>query len=227
MNWHPFAETFPMLEGEEWEAFKASINKTKGNEQKVYFRKLSDGSREGLDGRNRFRACEQLAIKCNMEEVFLKDDEVKDFIIRKNILRRHLEPYVRRELVQSLRSDGKSERQIAKTLNVPKSTVHDDVEAINNSETESVARNRATEEKPSIVTGTDGKQYDAKKPAKPKQGKPVFDDGKITEHIRKFVQLIDERAKAYGKTEAFKDCEKKLEAVAASWNRWRLEKEKK
>lgn len=232
MRWHPFAERFPMLEGDEWESFKASINKTKGNELKVYFRKLPDGSKQGLDGRNRFRACEQLSIKCAMEEVFIPDDEVKDFIIRKNIYRRHLEPYVRRDLVQDLRSDGKSERQISMALKVPKTTVHRDIETINNgtsNDNETRGPNGPPVESkplPSIVTGIDGKQYDAKKAKQPKPGKPKFDDAKITEHIRKFVQLIDDRAKAYGKTAAFKDMETKLEAVANSWKRWRLEKEK-
>ena len=52
MDFHPFAERFPLIQGDEWEAFKASVRHTKGNEEAVTYR-MADGKKQGLDGRNR------------------------------------------------------------------------------------------------------------------------------------------------------------------------------
>ena len=129
MKWHPFAEQFPYLEGQEWDDFLASINKTKGNELKVYFRTVN-GIKEGLDGRNRWRACDKLNLHCNMEEVFLDDAEAIDFIIRRNIKRRHITPEVRQSIVATLTNQGKSQRQIAATIGSSKATVQRDQQAV-------------------------------------------------------------------------------------------------
>lgn len=128
MEWHPFAERFPLLEGEEWKAFKASIKASNGPEVPATYR-MVNGRKQGLDGRNRFKACEELGIECPMQKLFLADEDVKEYILRRNVHRRHLTGEQRRELVAELRADGMSTRAIAGTLGVSKSTVANDLSA--------------------------------------------------------------------------------------------------
>lgn len=130
MKWHPFSERFPLLEGEEWETFKASILRTKGNTVPIICRRLDDGTLQGIDGRNRDRACEELGLQCSMEEKILEDDEVKDFILVRNIHRRHMTRELRQSIVLELRGDGKSTRQIAEALGVSSMTVHRDIQQV-------------------------------------------------------------------------------------------------
>lgn len=170
MKWHPFAEKFPLLEGEEWEAFKASIRETNGPETRVTYRMVK-GEKQGLDGRNRHRACEELGIECPMEKVFLSDDEVKPFIIRRNVRRRHLLSELRLQLVLEMRSEGMSTRRIADAIGVSPSTIRRDLEepsgapigAPEMSEKAEKDENQVTAPN-GKVTGSDGKTYQATKP---------------------------------------------------------------
>lgn len=129
MNWHPFAERFPLLEGDEWEAFKESIAATGGNETPITYR-IVNGKKQYLDGRNRHRACKSLSIECREEAVEVDDEDVKAWIIRRNVHRRHMTRELRRELVAELRADGQSTRKIAETLGASRSTVHRDIEEV-------------------------------------------------------------------------------------------------
>jgi hypothetical protein len=151
MNWHPFAEKFPLLEGEEWSRFKESIARTHGNEEPILYR-VVNGKQEGIDGRNRYRACEELGLPPQLKQIAVDDDEVRDFILRRNVHRRHLTRELRQELVGDLRAEGKSTRQIAQTLGVSQTTVVTDLKA--------GERNRS----PEAVTGRDGKTYPATAP---------------------------------------------------------------
>ncbi len=199
-QWHPFAEKFPLLQGAEWEAFKADIHKTKGPEQKVAYR-LVDGKKQGLDGRNRERACEELGLECRMEPVEVADDDVVDFIVRRNVLRRHMTTELRREIVAELRASGKSTRTIAATIGVSKSTVHSDIEAA-----ESGVQNRTPDS-----SKTQGKAPDDdKKPAS--TGKVTGSDGKTYSATKpKAAKVLCDRCKRVG---AVEDCERCAEARA-------------
>lgn len=127
MKWHPFAEKFPLIQGEEWESFKASIRKTRGNTVAIIYRITTDGEKQGIDGRNRFLACEELCIKPRMEEEIIDDDEVRDYILARNVHRRHMSIELRREIVAELHDEGKSIREIAETIGTSKSTVERDL----------------------------------------------------------------------------------------------------
>jgi hypothetical protein len=59
MEWHPYAESYPLLEGEEYEAFKLDIA-VNGQQEPVKYR-VVEGKKQGLDGRNREGACQDLA----------------------------------------------------------------------------------------------------------------------------------------------------------------------
>jgi len=134
MKWNRFAERFPMLVGEEWKTFKASIAATKGNIEPVVYRMVK-GRREGIDGRNRFLACQDLKLKCKLRQIALRDDEVKAYIIVRNLTRRHLTPEFRQELVAELHADGKTLREIAAVLGISTGTVQRDLGAPNGART--------------------------------------------------------------------------------------------
>lgn len=80
---HPAADIFPMLDGDEYAAFKADIA-THGQRQPICL--MPDGVI--LDGRNRWRACAELGLepKC---ETYHGDDPI-GFVISLNLNRRHL-----------------------------------------------------------------------------------------------------------------------------------------
>ncbi len=150
MKWHPFAEKFPLMVGVDGEQFGASIAKTKGPEIKVLYR-IVNGKKEYVDGRNRVHFSDQLGLPWKEEEVKLSDDEVIDFIIRRNVRRRHLPPTLRQEIVSELRTNGHSTRAIAETVGVSQSTVAKDIKAADSGEYKN---------SPDIkITGKDGKSY--------------------------------------------------------------------
>lgn len=121
---HPHAAKFPMIEGDEYEVFLEDM-KTNGQQQPILFRILDDGTRQGLDGRNRVKACHQLGIPSSEALVRVPDDKVIAFINSLNLYRRHQTIESRNELIWSLRCDGFSIRDIASAVGIGKSVVHD------------------------------------------------------------------------------------------------------
>lgn len=83
VEFHPLADAFPLMEGEEFEQLVADIEKNGQLHPVMRF--------EGkiLDGRNRYRACQRLGMKARQQE-FLGDDPVS-FVISENLARRHMD----------------------------------------------------------------------------------------------------------------------------------------
>jgi N6-adenosine-specific RNA methylase IME4 len=81
MKFHPLADVFPMIEGEDFDDLVADI-KANGLVDAIT---LYEGAI--LDGRNRFRACEQLGIEPTFETY---EGDPLSFVISTNIERRHL-----------------------------------------------------------------------------------------------------------------------------------------
>lgn len=79
---HPFADLFPMIEGDEWEAFKKDIA-ANGVLHKVvlYDDKI-------LDGRNRYKATEELGVDCPFE-LYTGTDPL-GYVVSNNLRHRHL-----------------------------------------------------------------------------------------------------------------------------------------
>ena len=82
LEYHPLANLFPLLEGNQFKKLKHDILHNGKLEPIVLF--------EGkiLDGRNRYRACVDLGLEPKTEE--LESLNAADFVNSKNILRRHL-----------------------------------------------------------------------------------------------------------------------------------------
>lgn len=140
---HPAAELFPMMTPEAREALKEDIREHGQREWAV----LLDGKL--LDGRNRYRACQELSIELECCELEAGTDPIA-YVLSKNLHRRHLTREQRDEVINKLRSMGRTCQQIADAVGVNKATVS------------RVVAN-ATTESPGTITGKDGKQYPAKK----------------------------------------------------------------
>jgi len=200
MEWHPFAAKFPLLEGEEWKAFKESIRKTKGNEVPVVYRMVK-GNKQGVDGRNRERACLELKLECTYEKRFFEDEaEVRDYILRRNVLRRHMSKELRQEIVGELRADGQSTRQIAETLGISKSTVDRNIAHIEDGKLNPTVPNGTVEngngppKSPEIVIGKDGKKRKAK--VKPKTLSEAVNAALAEQEAEQPEPTIEEKIKA-------------------------------
>ena len=82
MNFHPASNLFPLLEGEDFEKFKADIQKNGCLESIIIMDDMI------LDGRNRGRACEELGIQPTIKEICT--DTPVEFVLSMNLHRRHL-----------------------------------------------------------------------------------------------------------------------------------------
>jgi hypothetical protein len=81
---HPVATLFPLLEGEEYEKFKASIQE-QGQLETIKVR-----GDLLIDGRNRLRACLDLGVEPRVEEFTGDDMAAGHYILAANLFRRHL-----------------------------------------------------------------------------------------------------------------------------------------
>jgi hypothetical protein len=120
-EYHPLAELFPLMEGEDLERFAEDIA-TNGQKETV---KLYEG--KILDGRNRYRACKARGLPCRYEN-WGGNGDPWDYVLSLNLHRRHLTQEYRRTLAVELRKQGKSLRQIAETLHEGYGTVHRDLQ---------------------------------------------------------------------------------------------------
>jgi hypothetical protein len=139
VKFHPLADVFPLMEGEEFDALVADI-KANGLREKI---DLYEG--KIVDGRKRYLALQRLGIdpSADPNKYFRKaiyahtiggeiaphergnDDRVRAYVISKNIHRRHLTAEQKRDLIAKLvkAQPEKSDRQIAKTAKVDHKTV--------------------------------------------------------------------------------------------------------
>jgi ParB-like chromosome segregation protein Spo0J len=84
LPYHPFADIFPLMEGEEFDALVADIGANGQCESTtVYQNKI-------LDGRNRYRACRLLGIEPRLTPFVGDDKAARAFVFGKNLHRRHL-----------------------------------------------------------------------------------------------------------------------------------------
>jgi ParB-like chromosome segregation protein Spo0J len=119
VKFHPLADMFGLMEGEEFDALVADIKKN-GQHARIV---LKDGMI--LDGRNRYRACRKLGIEPSFAcEAY--SDQIIDpaaYVISANIRRRHLTAEQKRELIVRFADRTKSDRAIAADMKTNKDTV--------------------------------------------------------------------------------------------------------
>ncbi len=123
-TFHPLAEEYPLLEGDEFRALVESIDRD-GQTMPIYIWRA-----QVIDGRNRYRACQELGIGCKTVDVSgLDESELPDLIERLNLHRRHLSAEWRQQRAAKLRAEGKSYRAIAEELHVSHQTICNDLRA--------------------------------------------------------------------------------------------------
>lgn len=235
MQWHPLALAFPLMEGDEWTAFRDSIKATGGNADDPVIYRMVNGRKQGLDGRLREKACAETGCECHYRKAFIDDDKVAEFIIRKNLRRRHLDKESRQALVQAMRSQGMTQAKIATSLGVSQRTVERDSAAQN----AQLPTNVGNSSLPPTVTGGDGKKYPTKKRSRepgdergaggPHQGKPKigqkkFDWKKLDTAYGNIVRLVDDLAlRAYPdekKSAEYANCKNVLADLLKCLKHW-------
>jgi hypothetical protein len=82
IEFHQLANLFPLMEGEEFEAFVEDIWRHGVREPIVLYQD------QILDGRNRYRACQQAGVKCRFEPY--RGSDPAAYVISLNLKRRHL-----------------------------------------------------------------------------------------------------------------------------------------
>lgn len=89
MKFHPYADIFPLIEGEDFDALVADI-KANGLRQIItlYQGKI-------LDGRNRFLACQKAKVTPKYHKFQGDDDAALAHVVSANVHRRHLTPQQR------------------------------------------------------------------------------------------------------------------------------------
>jgi ParB-like chromosome segregation protein Spo0J len=117
LEFHPLAETFPLMEGEDFKTLKHDIRDNGQREPIVLYQDKI------LDGRNRYLACIDLGLE-PQTKLFTDSDPLR-FVISMNIHRRHLSPDQRRNIIAKLlKTDPtKSNRQIAQEAKADHKTV--------------------------------------------------------------------------------------------------------
>ena len=79
---HPFADVFPILEGDAFQALEKDIE-ARGQQEPIW---VYEG--KILDGRNRYRACQRLGREPKVQD-YVGDDPI-GFVLSANLHRRHL-----------------------------------------------------------------------------------------------------------------------------------------
>lgn len=127
MNIHPVAEIFPRMPATEFAALKSDIA-AHGLREPVW---TKDGAI--IDGRHRWRACEELGVECPVREY--EGADLVAFVVSLNLRRRHLDESQRAMVAASLANLGEgrhsatasieavSQANAAQMLNVSRSAV--------------------------------------------------------------------------------------------------------
>ena len=168
LEFHPFTEIFPLMEGEDFEKFKRDISLNGQCEPIVLYQDKI------LDGRNRYRACMDLGLEPDTKPYTGSDP--LGFVISMNIHRRHLTAEQRREIIAELLKANPqlSDRAIAAQANVSHHTVAGVREA-----TGQTAQSKTR-------TGLDGK----KRKTSPRK-KGVISPGKRMKQVEAFKETWD------------------------------------
>ncbi len=184
MKWHKMAELWPMMQGEDYEAFKEGIRLSGGIADNPIKYRTVNGEKEGLDGRNRERACTELGLPIHSTEVKKTDEEVFQYILNCNKHRRHQTEPSLEQVARKMVEVGASTRAIAEANGVSQSTA--------------ARKARKVSQGDSPVKGRDGKTYTRTKKKPSKNGEPIPGTAEYKLRYAKLRQHVDAVARHYG-----------------------------
>jgi ParB-like chromosome segregation protein Spo0J len=117
-SFHPLADIFPLMEGEEFDELVGDIKRRGLHEPIVIFE-------DQVLGRNRVRACETAGVEPHYKEFKGTEEEARRYVISANILRRHLKPNERRASLKTLikMNPEQSDRSLGRMIKLDKKTV--------------------------------------------------------------------------------------------------------
>jgi hypothetical protein len=209
LDFHPLADIFPLMEGEEFDALVADIEANDLLQPITLFEGMI------LDGRNRYRACQKITDfyleRMHFRDVPLGVDPVA-FVIGANIHRRHLTGEQKRDLIAKLiaAQPELSNRQIAKQAKVHHETVGAERERMQ-------ARGDVAESATRIDSS--GRQQPARKPPKPAAAEAempteqeAVDDWRV--HWRGMPAFSNDHAPPYRKINVLFDSEEAVQEFA-------------
>ena len=111
-TFHPISNIFPLIEGDDFDNLVADI-KANGLLEKIWL----DQDGKIIDGRNRYRACEKAGITPEYQKWSSSGESLVEFVLSKNLRRRHLNSSQRAAiavgLLPHLETEAKSRMQLA------------------------------------------------------------------------------------------------------------------
>jgi ParB-like chromosome segregation protein Spo0J len=163
---HPLAEFFDMLDDAALNDLAADIKKN-GLRESI---KVWDG--HILDGRNRYAACKLAGVKPTVEGLNLRDEnEAADYVISRNIKRRHLTKPQRDVLISRLKKRPEwaqaSNRAIAKQIGVGETTVRRALSAPSGADAPQVIENTQPDSQRSVTVKRGEQEYRMRVERKP------------------------------------------------------------
>jgi hypothetical protein len=119
LNFHPLADIFPLMEGDEFDDLVVDINVNGLREPIVTYQGMI------LDGRNRYRACLEAGVEPRIDPKAGEGWDPVAYVVSANIHRRHLNAEQKRDFIAKLlkATPEKSDRQIADVAKVSPTTV--------------------------------------------------------------------------------------------------------
>lgn len=248
---HPYAEIFPLNEGQPLWDLSDRIEANGQREPIV----LLDGMI--LDGRRRELACIRKGIDPTYRQFGSRKTDGKDpleFVIDMNLHRRHLGDGDRAlaaakyatakgggdRTTGSNGTGGPTKVEAAEKFEVSEQAVKRAKVVLANgtpalqaavaadeitvSDAAKVAKQPAKDQDKAVAAVKSGKAKSAAAAAKPKSGKPLFDDRTVGDLIGKLTRSFDLRADVVGKCKEHKDCIEAMTGVNQAWRRWQAKK---
>lgn len=156
LTFHPAAELFPPMEGEDFDKFLEDIKKYGLRDPIITYQN------KVLDGRNRYRACKQLDIEPKCEE-WDGQGSVVSFIVSKNLTRRHLDESQRAmigaRILDMFKEEAEARMKAGKApkANLPKGASRDQAAKVMNVSSRSIssAKNVLKNGSPSMKEAVD------------------------------------------------------------------------
>ena len=152
---HPAADVFPLMRPDDLRRLADDIREH-GQLDDI---EILAGTKQIIDGRNRYLACRRADIEPRTAEVSTDGMPygVYEYVVSKNLLRRQLTAAQRQAVVKKLRESGQSIRTIADTTGIPRATVARDVKELAQS---------GHLDQPERIEGKDGRSRPAAMPPK-------------------------------------------------------------